>query len=133
MTQSTSTSAAKAQVSDPELDRVFQALSHPGRRLILDVLAEQPGANVSEVCGFFDTSRIAVMKHLRVLEAAGLVISKKEGRERKLYFNVIPIQTIYDRWTTHYSSLWASRLTGLKYRIEAGEIYGPPSDSEEKP
>jgi DNA-binding transcriptional ArsR family regulator len=61
------------------------------------------------------------MKHLRVLEDAGLVISKREGRSRRLYFNAVPIQMIYDRWTTEYSSLWARRLTDLKYRVEMGE------------
>jgi DNA-binding transcriptional ArsR family regulator len=102
-------------------DEVFRALANATRRRILDVLRQRPGANVSEVCGFFDTSRIAVMKHLRVLEEAGLVTSRKEGRSRRLYFNAVPIQMIYDRWTTEYSALWARRLTDLKYRVEMGE------------
>ena len=69
-------------------------------------------------------SRIAVMKHLRVLQGAGLLISQKEGRNRKMYFNCVPIQMIYDRWTTEYSALWASRLTEVKYRVEAKEASG---------
>jgi predicted transcriptional regulator len=64
------------------------------------------------------------MKHLRVLVEAGLLLSEKEGRNRKLYFNCVPIQMIYDRWTTEYSALWASRLTEVKYRVEAKEMSG---------
>jgi predicted transcriptional regulator len=59
------------------------------------------------------------MKHLRVLERAGLVHSAKEGRTRKLYFNSVPIQMIYDRWTTEFSKMWASRMTAMKYRIQS--------------
>ncbi len=74
---------------------------------MLDILKESPGCNVNEVSEFFDMSRIAVMKHLRVLEEADLVVSKKRGRARHLYFNVVPIQMVYDRWSTEYSALWA--------------------------
>ncbi len=100
------------------LDLVFQALAHPSRRQILDVLRERPGCSVGDVCEYFDTTRIAVMKHLKVLEVADLVLSEKEGRTRRLYFNVVPIQLIHDRWTTEYSALWASRMTRIKYAIE---------------
>lgn len=86
---------------------------------MLDILKDRPGCNVNEISEFFDMSRIAVMKHLRVLEEANLVVSKKRGRARHLYFNVIPIQMVYDRWSTEYSALWASSLTRLKYKIEA--------------
>jgi predicted transcriptional regulator len=106
--------------TDLDQDDVFHALANATRRRILDILRERPGANVNEVCGFFDTSRIAVMKHLRVLEEAGLVISRREGRSRRLFFNAVPIQMIYDRWTTEYGALWARRLTDLKYRVEMG-------------
>lgn len=77
-------------------------------------------AGSSSVCvaSFFVTSRVAVMKHLRVLEDAGLVVSEKQGRLRRLYFNVVPIQMIHDRWSSQYSRLWASRVTQLKYRVE---------------
>ena len=100
------------------MDAVFKALASPVRRRILDVLKRSPGSNVNAVCAHFDISRIAVMKHLGVLEEADLVLSEKDGRERKLHFNVVPIQQIYDRWTTEYSALWARRLTALKYRVE---------------
>ncbi len=85
---------------------------------MLDIVKDRPGCSVADVCAFFDFSRIAVMKHLRVLEDAQLLHSEKEGRVRRLYFNAVPIQMIHDRWTSEYSALWASRLTELKYRIE---------------
>ena len=103
------------------MDAVFKGLASTVRRRILDILKDQPGGSVADVASHFDMSRIAVMKHLRVLEDAELVISQKEGRTRRLYFNPVPIQMVYDRWTTEYSSLWASRLTQIKYRVENKE------------
>ena len=100
------------------MDNVFQALASAPRRQILDIVREKPGCNVSEVCRYFDVSRIAVMKHLAVLENTGLLISRKQGRTRRLYFNAAPIQAIYERWTTEYSGLWASRLTAFKRQVE---------------
>ena len=100
------------------MDSIFAALAHAGRRLILDIVRENGGCSVNHVAAYFDISRIAVMKHLRVLEEAGLLISEKKGRTRRLYFNAIPIQMIYDRWTSEYSALWASKLTRLKYSVE---------------
>lgn len=99
-------------------DLVFAALAHPARRKILDLLVQAPGASVKAVASHFDFSRIAVLKHLKTLEEAQLVISEKEGRTRHLWFNVIPIQQIYDRWTTRYSSFWAERLTDIQARVE---------------
>jgi len=98
---------------------VFEALASPVRRKILDVVKDAPGCGVHDVCDFFEISRIAVMKHLRILEQAQLIVSRKEGRSRSLYFNAVPLQLIYDRWTTDYSALWASGLTRIKYRIES--------------
>ncbi len=100
------------------MDAVFAALCHADRRRILDVLRSRPGSSVNDVCSYFGTSRIAVMKHLRVLEAAHLVHSQKSGRVRRLYFNLVPIQMIHDRWTTQYSALWARRLLDVKYKVE---------------
>src|SRR5436309_14780324 len=101
------------------MDAVFRALASATRRRILDVVRDKPGCMVNHVTRFFAVSRIGVLKHLRVLEAAGLIHSEKRGRERRLYFNVVPIQVVYDRWTTEYSQLWARRLTEIKYRVEA--------------
>ena len=100
------------------MDNVFQALASAPRRRILDIVRENPGCNVSQVCRYFDVSRIAVMKHLAVLETAGLLISRKQGRSRRLFFNAAPIQQIYERWTTQYSGMWASRLTEFKRQVE---------------
>lgn len=100
------------------MDAVFQALSHQTRRAILDVIKGMPGCSVNDVCKYFDMSRIAVMKHLRCLESANLIISRKVGRQRELYFNAVPIQMIYDRWTTEYSAFWASQVTDLKFLAE---------------
>jgi hypothetical protein len=63
-------------------------------------------------------SRIGVMKHLGILADADLLVSRKQGRVRELYFNAAPIQMIYDRWTTEYASFWATKAMDLKYRIE---------------
>ena len=100
------------------MDNLFHALASPARREILDIVKERPGCNVMEVCKHFDVSRIAVMKHLNVLEKANLLISEKEGRARKLYFNATPIQMIHERWTTEYSAMWAARLTDFKRAVE---------------
>ena len=101
------------------MDAVFQSLANVNRRKILDIVKQMPGCSVNDVCKYFDTSRIAVMKHLRVLESAELIISQKSGRTRELYFNAAPIQLIYDRWTSEYSQLWASHMTDIKFKAEA--------------
>ncbi len=103
---------------DP-LDKVFHALASIVRREILDILCERQGSSVSEVCSYFEISRIAVMKHLDILEGANLVTSQKEGRVRKLYFNTVPIQMIYDRWTDKYAKFWSSKLVDLKSKLES--------------
>ncbi len=101
------------------MDHVFQALANQSRRKMLDLVRGMAGCSVNDVCKYFDISRIAVMKHLRVLEEAGLIISQKSGRTRELYFNAAPIQMIYDRWTTEYSAFWASHVTDIKFKAEA--------------
>lgn len=105
-----------------EMDAVFAALASEPRRRILDIVKQEPGCNVNRVCGFFDIGRIAVLKHIDALEAAGLVVSERVGRERQLYFNPVPIHLIYDRWTTEFSAYWAGRLAGLKYRLENAPV-----------
>ena len=101
------------------MDAVFRALASESRRRILDIVKNRPGCNVNDVCASFDMSRIAVMKHLRLLEDAQLILSEKVGRERRMHHNAVPIQMIYDRWTTEYSALWAERMTGIKYGVES--------------
>jgi DNA-binding transcriptional ArsR family regulator len=101
------------------MSAVFHALAHESRRKILDVLKAHPGIGVGELASEFDVTRIAVMNHLAVLEDAGLVVSEKDGRVRRLYLNAAPIQMINDRWMSDFSSHWASKLTGIKYAAEA--------------
>jgi predicted transcriptional regulator len=111
-----------APLKPDEMDAAFSALANEQRRRILDILKKEPGCNVNRVCGFFDIGRIAVMKHLAVLEGANLVISEKVGRERQLWFNPVPIHMIYDRWTTEFSDYWAGRLARMKYRLENAPV-----------
>lgn len=99
-------------------DAAFRALAHPARRRIIDFLFENPGSTVGTVAGQFESSRIAVMKHIRVLEDARLVLSRKRGRARLLYFNPVPLHEIADHWRARYASAWSSRLLDLKSRIE---------------
>ncbi len=105
--------------NDREMDAVFQALAHESRRRMLDIVKERPGIGVGDLANEFDVSRIAVMKHLGVLEQAGLLVSEKQGRTRRLYFNAVPIQMIHERWTTEYSAFWSSNLTRIKYLAES--------------
>jgi len=113
--------ASPGQNPDPQTDAVFNALAHPVRRRVLDLLTASPGMSVKGVASHFEMSRIGVMKHLSALERAGLVLSERDGRTRRLYFNVIPIQQIYDRWTDDYSSFWAGRMTDVQARVQANE------------
>lgn len=105
-------------ITNKDTDQVFAALAHETRRTILDHLQTDPGLAVGQLARRFDVSRIAIMNHLAVLEAAGLVISHKQGRTRSLYMNVVPIQAIYERWTDAYASTFASRLTEIKRLVE---------------
>ena len=103
------------QVDD--LGPVWKALADPTRRRLLDLLKEAP-RTTGDLCGQFPVSRFAVMKHLAILERAGLVIVGRRGRERWNYLNAVPIQQIYERWISGYQALWASSLLRLKARIE---------------
>lgn len=113
---------------DDALDAVFFALASEPRRRVLDVLKAEPGANVNRVAEHFESemTRFAVMKHLAVLEAAGLVIGQREGRDKRLWFNIVPIQWIHERWTGEYSAYWAARLTRLKRGAEGALVLPLP-------
>ncbi len=115
-----------------QLDAAFTALAHETRRRILDLLRDRPGIAVGEVASKFDVSRIAIMKHLHVLEEAGLVHSEKSGRVRRLYFNTAPIRMIYDRWTDDYSDYWSGEVTRLKYLAEMRAQETPPTAARKK-
>lgn len=105
-------------MTEAELDTVFLALASSVRRQILDVVAATPGCTVSEITAHFDMSRVGVLKHINVLEGAGLLLSDKFGRERLLQFNPAPLQLIHERWSETYRDFWANRLTRLKYAVE---------------
>ena len=105
-------------ITNKGMDQAFHALAHETRREILDLLRDKPGQAVGKLATHFDVSRIAVMNHIAVLESAGLIVSEKDGRTRRLYLNIIPIQMIYDRWSDTYSEHWASKLTSIKYAAE---------------
>lgn len=102
-----------------DMAEVFDALGHPTRRRILDILRHEPGIAVGELAERFSVGRIAVMHHLRQLEDAALVVSLKQGRVRQLYHNPVPIQRIHDRWTTEYGEFWATKMVDLKDAIES--------------
>jgi len=103
-----------------DVDRVFSALAHAGRRRMLDLVMGAPGMSVRALASHFDMSRVAVLKHVQVLERAQLLLSRKRGRVRHLYFNPVPIQLIHDRWTTRYSAFWSERMADIKSRVEQG-------------
>lgn len=105
-------------MSEDAMDLALRALAHASRRQMLDLVRQRPGSSVNDISKYFDMSRIAVMKHLNVLEEAGLLISRKTGRVRELYFNAVPIQEIYDRWTTDYSEFFATQVVDLKRNLE---------------
>jgi len=102
-----------------DMTAIFHALAHESRRKIMDVLKARPGIGVGELAQEFDVTRIAVMNHLAVLEDAGIVISEKDGRTRRLYLNATPIQMINDRWLDDFTGHWAKKLTNIKYAAEA--------------
>lgn len=99
-------------------DAVFQALANESRRAMLDITMRNPGITVGVLAGRFDVSRIAVMKHLAILEEAGLIISERDGRARRLYFNAAPIRMVYDRWTDQFSDYWSGEIVRIKYLAE---------------
>ncbi len=108
------------------MDAVFAALANPARRKLLELIQQMPGCSVQDVAKYFDCSRIMVMKHLDSLTTAELVISRKVGRRRELFFNAVPIQMIYDRWTTEYSRFWATKALDLKFTLASRQPKAKP-------
>src|SRR6202140_4477206 len=100
------------------MDRVFRALADPTRRGLLDELFKQDGQTLSALGRRVAMTRFGVMKHLRVLEEAGLVITRRRGREKLHFLNAVPIRLIHDRWIDKYTEPWAATLTGLKKNLE---------------
>jgi len=101
------------------LELVFKALADVNRRRLLDQLFERDGQTLGELQACLpQMTRFGVMKHLDVLEDAGLVITRKVGREKFHYLNPVPIQQIADRWISKFARPWVGALTGLKYELE---------------
>jgi len=100
------------------MDAVFRALADPTRRSLLDELFKQDGQSLSALERGLPMTRFGVMKHLKVLEEAGLVTTKRRGREKLHFLNPVPIRLVHDRWVSKYAEPWAAKLSGLKKRIE---------------
>jgi uncharacterized protein YndB with AHSA1/START domain len=100
------------------MDEVFRALADPTRRSLLDELFREDGQTLSALEQRFSMTRFGVMKHLKQLEEAGLVVTKRRGREKLHFLNPVPIRLVHDRWVSKYAEPWADALSGLKNRLE---------------
>jgi len=100
------------------MDAVFKALADPTRRDLLDALFMRDGQTLTALEERVPMTRFGVMKHLKVLEEAGLVATRKSGREKFHYLNPVPIRLIHDRWVSKYAEPWAAGLTALKTDLE---------------
>src|SRR5688572_20296216 len=104
------------------MDEVFRAMADPTRRSLLDELFEQDGQTLGALEQRLPMTRFGVMKHLKVLEEAGLVTTKKRGREKLHFLNPVPIRLVHDRWVSKYAEPWAATLSELKQRLEEGQM-----------
>jgi DNA-binding transcriptional ArsR family regulator len=100
------------------VDDVFKALADPTRRDLLDALFHEDGQTLTALEQRLPMTRFGVMKHLKVLEQAGLVVTRKQGREKLHYLNPVPIRLIHDRWVSKFAEPWTAALTELKQRLE---------------
>jgi uncharacterized protein YndB with AHSA1/START domain/DNA-binding transcriptional ArsR family regulator len=100
------------------MDAVFKALADSTRRSLLDELFREDGQTLSALVRRFSMTRIGVMKHLRQLEEAGLVVTRRRGREKLHFLNPVPIRLVHDRWVSKYAEPWTAKLSGLKERLE---------------
>src|SRR3979411_1717570 len=100
------------------MDAVFKALADPTRRGLLDELFRQDGQTLTALARRVPMTRIGVMKHLKVLEAAGLVVTKRRGREKLHFLNVVPIRLVHDRWVDKFTERRVSALPDLKRQLE---------------
>ena len=108
--------------SENSYDLVFKALADGRRRQILDLLKDEPKTTGAICDQFSELDRCTVMQHLGVLEKAGLIFVKKEGRFRWNYLDVVPIREIYDRWINQYTSASVEMLTKLKHDLDQGRV-----------
>src|SRR3954453_22779994 len=100
------------------MDEVFKALADPTRRSLLDELFKEDGQTLGALEGRLPMTRFGVMKHLRVLEEAGLIVSRRRGREKLHFLNAVPIRLVHDRWVSKYAEPWAAALSELKHDLE---------------
>jgi DNA-binding transcriptional ArsR family regulator len=105
-------------VIDNDHDLVFKALADPTRRFLLDQLFARDGLTLTELESKVDMTRFGVMKHLRLLEEAGLVVTQWSGREKQHFLNPVPIRLIHDRWIGKYRERPVSALVALKQELE---------------
>src|SRR6185312_1736820 len=101
------------------MDAVFKALADPTRRELLDELFREDGQTLSALEAHFNITRFGVMKHLKQLEEANLVVTRRRGREKLHFLNPVPIRLIHDRWVSKYAEPWAAGLSDLKTRLES--------------
>ena len=100
------------------MDAVFKAFADPTRRALLDELFREDGQTLNALTGRFEMTRFGVMKHLAQLEEAGLVVTKRRGREKLHFLNPVPIRLVHDRWVSKYAEPWAATLSELKTQLE---------------
>ena len=100
-------------------DRVFKALADPTRRFLLDLLFARDGRTLAELESAVEMTRYGVMKHLKVLEEAGLVVARRSGREKLHFLNPVPIRLIHDRWIDKYTERHVAALIDLKNELES--------------
>lgn len=100
------------------VDDVFKALADATRRELLDALFAEDGQTLTTLEQRLPMTRFGVMKHLKVLEAAGLVVTRKRGREKLHYLNPVPIRLIHDRWVSKYAEPWTAALADIKQQLE---------------
>jgi uncharacterized protein YndB with AHSA1/START domain/DNA-binding transcriptional ArsR family regulator len=99
-------------------NEIFKALADPSRRTLLDLLHASDGRTLNDLCTPLHMSRFGVMKHLNLLEEAGLITTRKVGREKLHYLNAVPIRQLYDQWVSKYAEPWAIELTSIKNELE---------------
>ncbi|MFG1608789.1 ArsR/SmtB family transcription factor [Actinoplanes sp. NPDC049265] len=102
-------------------DRVFKALADPSRRFLLDLLFQRDGRTLTELESELEMTRFGVAKHLRVLQDAGLVVTRRSGREKLHFLNTVPIRLIHDRWIDKYTERQVTALVDLKNALEDEE------------
>ncbi|HEX8768321.1 MAG TPA: metalloregulator ArsR/SmtB family transcription factor, partial [Jatrophihabitans sp.] len=100
------------------MDAVFKALADPTRRSLLDELFREDGQSLNALVARFELTRFGVMKHLKLLEEAGLVVTRRHGREKLHFLNPVPIRLVHDRWVSKYAEPWTAALSDLKQRLE---------------